>query len=360
MTSLTSSQIKHAIKTEVTNLGFILNGFTTPEPIDGFSKYAEWINGGYHADMSYLARTSSMEKRLNPKQLMPGVQSILILGIPYPVPNTELLNTDPEMRKIASYAQGPDYHDLILEKIKDLSGWLDNLIGHHVNFRIFTDTAPVMEKELGMRAGLGWIGRNGLLINPHVGSFFFLTEVFLDLEIPPDLPFKADLCGNCNRCVESCPTSCIMTNRTLDANRCISYLTIEKKEVFSIEEAKTITDSVFGCDACQTVCPWNQKRMKKDEFQSLFLPKHQLMNTSTKDLLLLDDKTFNEKYKDTPVSRTKREGLIRNILASIGNIGQAGDLEKLEEFIAAEENENLRMLASNAQVQLINRLDGKY
>ena len=320
-------------------------------PLEGFEKYKAWIAAGFHANMDYLARPSSLEKRQNPKLLFPAIKTILVLGIPYvPTVHTEAYS-------IASYAQGPDYHDLIPERLKDFPDWLASLVEHPVHMRIFTDTAPVLEKELAVRAGLGWRGKNGLMLNPQYGSFFFLTEIFMDLKLLPDEPFTKDMCGTCTRCIDNCPTGCIQPDRTLNAAKCLSYLTIEMKGSFSEQEMALINDSIFGCDVCQTVCPWNQKLLQQEISRPLFQPDIGLAQVSPDDLLKLDDETFREKYRNTPIYRTKRAGLIRNILASITNHGSSKDIPILEAFIAQEENENLRMMAIHAQAKLTNRLN---
>lgn len=345
MTDLTNTEIKQAIKTEVKNLGFILSGFTTPEPTEHFNDYEEWVNAGYHADMNYLARPSAMEKRKDPRLIFSETKTILVLGIPYPVPN----NQDQTGYPIAAYAQGQDYHNLIAEKLALFQPWLEQLIEKPVQTRVFTDTAPILERELAARAGLGWIGRNSLLIHPTIGSFFFLSEVFMDLELPPDQPFQRDLCGTCTRCINQCPTQCIQSNRQIDSNRCLSYLTIEKKQLFTQQEREWISPSVFGCDQCQVVCPWNQKRLQADPFPRLFEPEKKLASLQTADLLLLEKKEFLSKYRHTPIYRSKRFGLIRNLLAVIAKYGDTKDLQILEVYLQREENESLRKLAFDAQ-----------
>ena len=349
LTELTPNQIKQAIKAEVKNLGFHLSGFTTPEPIGDFNGYKQWIQAGYNAEMHYLSRASSLEKRKNPRLVFPPVESILVLGIPYPAPKKS------EDFSIAAYAQGPDYHDLIPDRLSGFQPWLEGLVGQTVDLRIFTDTAPIMEKQLAVRAGLGWIGKNGLLINPEYGSFFFLTEIFLGIQLPPDEPFSKGLCGNCTQCIDNCPTNSILCNRKIDANKCLSYLTIEKKGAFSIEESQFITASAFGCDLCQEVCPWNHKRLSNDTVPTLFSSDTTLSSISQEDLLTLDEETFRQRYKKTPISRTKRKGMIRNLLTIIANNGTADDLKLLSTFLQYEQNENLRMMANHAQAKISER-----
>lgn len=350
MTDLELNQIKQAIKTEVTNLGFLLNGVTTLEPNESYSAYAQWIEAGYHAEMEYLSRPASMQKRRDPSLLMPEAKSILVLGIPYPA----LKENNP--LKFAAYAQGQDYHEVIRQKLSGFKPWLENLTKHPVNIRIFTDTAPIMEKALAVRAGLGWIGKNSLLINPTYGSFLFLAEVFLDLELPPDEPFTEDLCGACSNCIDSCPTSAILTNRTINSNRCLSYLTIEKKGLLSKDETASIKESVFGCDQCQLVCPWNQKRFGDRSIPTVFQADSNLLNLTPIELLTMTEEEFRQLFRHTPIWRTKRFGLLRNLLALLANTGTKDDLRILKDFINTEENENLRMMAVHAQVRISERL----
>mgnify|MGYP001548862580 CR=1 FL=1 len=351
MTDLTPNQIKQTIKTEVTNLGFLLNGVTTPAQLESFPSYTQWIKAGYHAEMHYLAHPAAMEKRQDPSLIMSEVKSILVLGIPYPAPDqTKGLN-------IAAYARGTDYHDLIPQRLSGFHSWLEKTVRKPVLMRTFTDTAPILEKALAVRAGVGWIGKNSLVINPTYGSFFFLTEVFLDLELPPDEPFTQDLCGECSNCIDLCPTSAILTNRTINSKRCLSYLTIEKKGAFTEKQAKSIKESLFGCDQCQLVCPWNQKRYEDPSIPTLFQTDPNLLNLTREKLLAMTEEDFLNFFRHTPIWRTKRFGLLRNLLALLANTGAAEDLSSLDDFINKEENETLRMMASNAQVNISKRLN---
>ncbi len=349
MTDLTAYQIKQAIKTEVLRLGFLLNGVTTPAPIQGFECYEGWIRSGYHAEMHYLASDSALAKRHNPSLVFPTVKSILILGIPYPPPQSIGQST------IGAYAQGPDYHHLIPEKLSGFQSWLEELVDHQVQLKVFTDTAPIMEKALAVRAGLGWIGKNGLLIHPAYGSYFFLTEIFLDLDLPPDQPFSEDLCGTCTKCIEHCPTSAIMPGRQINCNRCLSYLTIEKKGPFSEQEIGFIRSMLFGCDQCQVICPWNEKISKTKPKPTLFEADQRLNTIPKNEILLMNQEQFDAWFGHTPVSRAKRHGLLRNLLALFANTGSTEDITTLQTFIDLGENENLRMLAIHAQAEIINR-----
>jgi epoxyqueuosine reductase len=347
--SMTPLQIKEAIKTEVTNLGFLLSGITTPDPIESYPQFEQWIQAGYHAEMHYLSRPSSMEKRRNPALIMPSAKSILVLGIPYPAPKESgFLN-------IASYAQGSDYHNLIPKRLSGFQFWLEDLVGYSVQTRIFTDTAPVMEKPLAIRAGLGWIGKNGLVIHPEYGSFFFLTEIFMNIELPPDNLFKKDLCGDCTLCIENCPTSAILSHHQIDSNRCLSYITIEKKGMFTEDQSNSIKESIFGCDQCQLICPWNQKRIVDDKIPTLFQTDEVLAHFTTQEILNLSSEAFSTQFAYTPISRTKRFGLIRNLLALLSNTGKKEILPVLQDFIDNEDNENLRTMAIRAQVNILGR-----
>ena len=355
MSNPTPDQIKQTIKAEVYDLGFLLSGFTTPDPPDHFTMYESWVNSGYHAEMSYLSRSSAFEKRKHPNLLFPEVKTILVLGCPYPVPHPPPSTGYP----IAAYAQGPDYHHLINKQLAHFPEWLSQLMGYPVNARVFTDTAPILERELAVRAGLGWIGKNSMLIHPEYGSFFFLTEVFLDFYLPPDNPFNKDLCGTCTQCVENCPTACILPQRQINSNRCLSYLTIEKNNLFSENESALLSGGVFGCDICQSVCPWNQKRIRQDHIRTLFDRDDELKELQPADILTLNEEYFLAKYGSSPLARAKRFGILRNLLTLIGNQGSRKDLILLASFLSQEQNENLRMIASHAQARIIERLDNK-
>ena len=291
------------LKSHARALGFALVGLTTPDPPPHRDSYQQWLANGYHGEMNYLATQRARERRADPHLILPNCKTILVVALPYTPGNM----TGP----IAAYALGADYHDVLPRKLTQLMQWLEREVGHTIAHKIYTDTGPLLERDLAQRAGLGWIGKNTLLINPQGGSYFLLGEALLDLELPPDPPFTADHCGTCARCIEACPTAAILPDRALDSRRCISYLTIELKGSIPIEVRDQMGGWIFGCDICQAVCPWNE-RFAANLFPDPDLaPRLQPPHLETE--LSLTPEQFNVKFKDSPVKRAKRRGTLRYI-----------------------------------------------
>lgn len=299
--------------------------------------------------MNYLAEERSRTRRANPKQILPECKSILVLGIPYsPIKFNRQAREEPkeknkkqfgELRgskktdfQIASYALGADYHDIIPPKLKQIVEFIEEQVGHLIPNRYYTDTGPILERELAQRAGLGWIGKNSMLINPQVGSAFFLAEILLGIELEPDEPFPTDHCGTCTRCIDACPTQCILPNRTLDAQRCISYLTIENKDKIPEELRDQMQNWIFGCDICQSACPWNRFSPEPDP---AFKPLITLPVLSSD--LTLTSVEFNQRFKNSPVKRAKRRGYLRNLAVAVGNTGNDQDISLLDQAMQDDE-----------------------
>lgn len=266
-----------------------------------------WLNKAYHGEMAYMA--NHFDKRLDPTLLVPGAKSVVSLIYNYyPVEKLPEGNN----YKIAKYAYGTDYHFVIKDKLKTLLEELKQEIGE-INGRIFVDSAPVMERQWAAKSGIGWRGKNSLLINKNMGSFFFLAELIIDLELEPDGPAK-DYCGTCTRCLDTCPTEAILSPGVLDGSKCISYLTIElKNEIPSAFKEKT-EGWIFGCDICQDVCPWN--RFSKPTRETKFQPHPGLKEMNKEEWHELTKEVFNRVFKNSAVKRTKFEGLKRNIAFS--------------------------------------------
>lgn len=277
-----------------------------------------------HGTMHYLAE----ERRADPKQILPECKSILALAMPYiPFPQqSSSFIIHPSSFRIASYALGDDYHDILPPKLKAIVTFIEEQLGHPIPSRYYTDSAPVLERELAQRAGLGWIGKNSMLINPQAGSTIFLAEILLGIGLEPDEPFATDHCGTCARCITACPTQCILPDRSLDARRCISYLTIENKEDIPADLRPQMGNWIFGCDICQQVCPWNRFAQPAD---SAFEPKIPLP-VLTADLLL-SSVEFNQRFKKSPIKRARRRGYLRNLAVAIGNNGNEKDIPILEQ-----------------------------
>jgi epoxyqueuosine reductase len=326
-----SNDIRKVIKEKARQLGFVLAGVTTPEPPSHYSTFETWLAQGHHGTMDYLASDRSRARRANPLEILPECKSILVLATPYspPLPMEEGLGV---RGQIASYAWGEDYHDILPMRMKELVQFIEEQVGGPVKNRWYTDTGPILERDLAQRAGIGWIGKNTCLIHPKHGSYFLLSEIFLDLALEPDTPFVTDHCGTCTRCIEACPTDCILPNRTIDATSCISYLTIELKDDIPTELREKMGDWVFGCDICQIVCPWNRFAGEGDSAFGSEDPLHSLTEELT-----ISTQEFNQRFKRSPIKRAKGRGYLRNIAVALGNTGNMVALPVLQNALNDEE-----------------------
>ncbi len=311
-------QLASNLKGKAHQLGFTLVGLALPQAPPHLDVYRNWLAAGAHAEMNYLAEPRAVERRADPLLILPECRSILVLGTPYSKPQSVRKAGETALGRIAAYAGGADYHLVLPGRLQALVNFLEEQTGSPVANRWYIDTGPILERELGMRAGLGWIGKNTCLINPRSGSTFLLAEILLGIELPPDEPFANDLCGSCKSCVDACPTGCIQPDRTLDARRCISYLTIENKAEIPSELRPMLGEWVFGCDICQMVCPWNVRFAPANgdpEFS------HHTGTVSLSAELALTPEEFNRKFKDSPLKRAKRRGYLRNVAVAAGNSG---------------------------------------
>ena len=292
------------IKAISKDLNFISCGISKSGFLDSeANRFENWLRNNFHGKMSYMER--NFDKRLDTTKLVEGSKSVISLLYNY-FPNK---NKTPKSLKISKYAYGKDYHFVIKEKLKNFVLKIKEQIGD-VNGRVFVDSAPVLERAWAKKSGLGWIGKNTNLINKKVGSFFFLAEIIVDLELEYDNEVT-DHCGSCTACIDACPTNAIYEAYKLDSNKCISYLTIELKDKISNEFKGQFDDWIFGCDICQDVCPWNKFSIKHNE--PLFNPKSEIFDYSKKQWKELTNEVFNSVFKSSPVNRTKFEGLKRNI-----------------------------------------------
>jgi len=269
-------------------------------------KFEDWLKQGYQGSMSYLER--NFDKRLDPTKLVPGAKSVISLSYNY-FPPKKLISENNFI--ISKYAYGRDYHKVLRNKLKKLFTKIRDKIGE-IEGRVFVDSAPIHERAWAKLSGVGWIGKNSLLINKNQGSYFFLAEIICDLDLEYDEPVL-NRCGNCTRCIDACPTDAITKAQVIDANKCISYLTIENKEKIPKELRGSINNSIFGCDICQDVCPWNKKSVPHNEKE--FIPKKELRDLKKKDWIELTEDTFNKIFEGSAVKRTKFQGLKRNIKA---------------------------------------------
>jgi epoxyqueuosine reductase len=326
---ISSRNLKEGIKVKASQLGFILAGVTTPEPPPHYSTFEHWLAQGYHGTMDYLATERSRIRRADPREIMPECKSILVLATPYSPPSAE---KQANKGSVAAYAWGTDYHDVLPARMKELVQFIEEQVGSPVMNRWYTDTGPILERDLAQRAGIGWIGKNTCLINPKRGSYFLLSEILLELDLEPDPPFVTDHCGTCTRCIDACPTDCILPDRIIDATRCISYLTIELKEDIPVELRDKIGNWVFGCDICQMVCPWNRFAGEGDPAfgdPSPVQPLTEELSVSTQE--------FNQRFKGMPVKRAKQRGYLRNVAVALGNTGDMHALPVLQNALHDEE-----------------------
>lgn len=297
---------KQRIQQEALRLGFMSVGFAKADFLEEDAiRLESFLKNNYHGKMSYLE--NHFDLRVDPRKLVPNAKSVITLLLNY-YPNE---SQDIDSPKIAKYAWGMDYHDVIKEKLKALFAYINQHIGQ-IDGRGFVDSAPVLERTWANKSGLGWIGKNGNLINKQAGSFFFIATIICDLELEPDPTFKTDHCGTCTRCIDACPTDAIIDNKKIDASKCISYLTIELKDQLIPDAFEGKMDNwLFGCDVCQDVCPWN--RFSKPHTEQAFTAHKEILNLSSQEWEALEESTFNTLFKHSPLKRSKWKGLQRNI-----------------------------------------------
>jgi epoxyqueuosine reductase len=352
--------VKDRIEQRARELGFDACHFTSARPPDSAPQLERWLKDGRHGEMTWIARNAN--KRGNPDLVLPGARSVVTLACAYgdagaedsePVisrsvisesvknatelqsspstrtdsPITDPLFTPPPRGLIARYARHADYHDILAAPLKELSAFIDTLGGPDTRSLWYVDTGPLLERDLAQRAGLGFVGKHTNLISRRLGNWFFLAEILTTLELTPDAPEK-NRCGSCERCLTACPTQAITAPFQLDARRCISYLTIELKGSIPLEFRPALGSHIYGCDDCLAACPWNRfaraaSLMRPHERADLAMP-------DLIELLSLDDAGFKQRFAGTPMLRTKRRGLLRNVCVALGNIADASALPSLQ------------------------------
>jgi epoxyqueuosine reductase len=314
--SIPSDSITQDVRRLAGGLGFPLCGFTTPDPPEGYTRYERWLEAGMHGGMGYLSSDRARRGRADPRAVLPDARSIVVLGAPHARPPAGAAEG-----RIAAYALGEDYHDVLPARLRALCRMMDELTGQPHAHRVYTDAGPILERELAVRAGLGWIGRNSMLIHPRLGSFFFLAEILTSISFVPDLPFAADRCGTCDRCIRACPTGCIQPDRTLDARRCLSYLTIEHRGAIPEDLRPMLGNWVFGCDICQLICPWNSKPVPAPD--SAFAARPFLPVRDLAAELALGGADLESRFRGSPLRRAGIVGYRRNLILAAGNSGRA-------------------------------------
>ncbi len=341
----------HDLQAEANRLGFFVAGVTSPETPPHIHIFENWLASGHHGGMDYLASERSLARRRDPLLLMPGTRSIVVLGFRHAPP----LPATAGSPVVAAYSSGQDYHLVMKARLAQLAERLSRLAGRQVSWSGYSDSAPILERSLASRAGLGWIGRNSCLLLPGEGSFFLLAEIFLDEWAQPLPDHISDLCGNCHRCIDSCPTGCILPDRTIDARRCISFLTIENKGIIPLALRQSIGSLIFGCDVCQVVCPWNSRPLDKgwDCLPEL----KPLAGWPPDDLnreLLISTEDYKAKFQSSSVSRARRKGYLRNIAVVLGNRKDPQSVPFLERSLLEEPEPLVRAHSAWALGQINN------
>jgi epoxyqueuosine reductase len=323
-----TAALKEMLLREAAALGFDAIRVTSPDAASAAGeRLDEFLAAGRHGDMQWMA--THAERRRSPQHLWPDVRSIVMLGMSYAPKTNPLEVLDHPMRgAISVYAQGKDYHDILKGKLKQLAARLAGESGSEV--KVFVDTAPVMEKPLAAAAGLGWQGKNTMLVSREHGSWLFLGAIFTTAELPLDAP-EADHCGSCRRCLDVCPTAAFPAPYQLDARRCLAYLSIEHKGHIPAEFRRAMGNRVFGCDDCLAVCPWNKFAATAREAR--FHARAETDNPPLAELLQLDDAQFRARFAGTPVKRTGRDRFLRNVLIAAGNSGDASLLPHIEALL---------------------------
>jgi len=318
------------IKQQAASLGFSACRITSAEAPPHHADYKQWILDGCNGEMLYLARQE--ERRGQPSLVLEGVKSIVIVALNYSVesgrPKADASN---ESGVIARYARYDDYHDLFWERLDQLLKFIQE-VRPETQGRVYCDTGPVTERDLAMRAGLGWIGKHTNLISRSLGNWFLIGSVFLDIDLEADPP-ETEHCGTCTRCIPACPTGAITSPYHLDARRCIAYLTIELKGSIPQELRPLVGNRIFGCDDCLAACPWNKFAVAASNGLHL---RTDLSNLDLVELLTIDDAEFKRRFAGSPILRAKRKGFLRNVCVALGNAGKAEAIEPLRALIARE------------------------
>lgn len=306
--------IEDLIKAKAYGIGFDLAGITALGAVETAAAFDTWIANGYAGDMDYLARGGL--KRHDSRLPVPGAVSAIVVGLNYG-------GREPD-GPVARYARGDDYHDVMTARLDELHAWLEGELGRPIMGKSYVDTGPVLERDLARRAGLGWFGKNTNLVNPQLGSFFFIGALLVDIDLVADARFEADRCGNCTRCLDACPTDAFVSPRVLDATRCISYLTIEAKGEIAESLHEKIGELLYGCDICQSVCPWNVRFSRELADDSPFKPREVVAGKDARalaeDLLEMSKEEFSARFRGSPMKRAKLTGLKRNAAVVLGNV----------------------------------------
>lgn len=309
--NFTPSTLSRHIKQKATELGFAACGITSAEPLQTHQYFLQWLKQGYNASMRWMAREDAATKRADVRLVVPGARSVICVAMHY---RTDEPWDEQAHGKVARYARGDDYHDFMTARLRELLHWIQQQTP--CSGRVYVDTGPVLERELARRAGLGWVGKNTMLLSRELGSYFLIGEIILDLELETDKPHVDNFCGSCTRCLDACPTDAFVSPYVLDANKCISFHTIENRDAIPKELRANFGDWVFGCDICQEVCPWNNKSESHSDEPELWTRDEQ---PTLLELLIMPQPEYSRRLKGSPLKRPKRRGMKRNALSVLKN-----------------------------------------
>jgi epoxyqueuosine reductase len=345
------STLEDALKHEARRLGFDLAGIAAAGDAETFAVFRDWLAHGHAGAMDYLHRHADAHR--HPDAMLQGVRSVVMLAMSYRPPEPLPHDLPPNTGRIARYARGIDYHDLLWRRLDELLAWVQKQ-RPGCRGRGVVDTAPLLERDFARRAGLGWFGKNTMLLHKHLGSYFFLAALLLDVALTPDPPHTAQHCGTCTACLDACPTDAFAAPGRLDARRCISYLTIELRGPVAEELRPLIGDWVFGCDVCQEVCPWNRKAPVGGD--TAFRQDYPDGAMNLTELLRLSEKEFRARFRHTPFWRPRRSGMLRNAALALGNRGDVAALPALEQ--AARDADPIVRDAAQWALERIRQLRG--
>ncbi len=319
--------MKVAIQQRARELGFDACHFTTANAPDHSDEFTRWLGAKHHGEMAWLERNA--HKRIDPQQVLAQAKTIITLAVSYHRENkqTEANGSNSPRGIVARYAQFDDYHDVVAERLKVLTDFVNEQSGNETRSLWYVDTGPLLERDFAQRAGLGFVGKHTNLISRSLGNWIFLSEIITTASIEPDAP-ERNRCGSCTRCITACPTEAIRAPFELDARRCISYLTIELKGSIPIEFRTAIGNRIYGCDDCLAACPWNKFAREGNMMKAH--ARHDLQLPDLLELLTLDDAGFKKRFAGSPILRTKRRGLLRNVCVALGNIGDERALPALQ------------------------------
>ncbi|MEP7014518.1 MAG: tRNA epoxyqueuosine(34) reductase QueG [Verrucomicrobiota bacterium] len=334
--ALLGAELKTQLMSFAFGIGFDVCRIAACSPPAHATEFRDWLSNGAHGEMEYMLR--GQEKRCDPQQVLPGARSVVVLALNYfqgveagvsPAPGIAAgTAAATPTGRIARYAWGDDYHDVISPKLDKIDNFLREFGGVQ---KCYVDTGPILERDHAAQAGIGWHGKSTMLIDPRLGTWFFLGEVLTTLDLAADPP-QRERCGTCERCITACPTGAITAPHQLDARRCISYLTIELKGAIPADLRPLIGDRIFGCDDCLSACPWN--RFAQESREIAFAGRKSTTGTSLRDYLKLNDAEFRELFRASPIKRIKRRGFLRNVCVALGNVGNLSDIPALESAAA--------------------------